>query len=173
MEAKKFTPTGELPRVKYPVGADIARAMEIVSALFNTFEKQYPNYKEYKDIDVWARGSSGAIFGAFFVSMMYNDDYKFRARVQHVKKPGEESHHAYCTFSQDHFNIIIDDFISSGETIRAIITASRTENPMYDLLLVSSFFSYSIHDIAISVKHIMCEDIDDRYFKDDYMIQTD
>lgn len=105
-------------RCCYPVGSDIQAAKEMVKewiCIFNTL-----GYSTDIKINLWCRGSSGAILAALFASMS-----SYNCIICHVKKEGEISHSdtpsMYSSSRYTIINVVIDDFISSGATIREIV----------------------------------------------------
>lgn len=101
--------------VNYPIGINMAHNLPVIQGLAKTFKKEY---KSKKKINVFCMGSSGAIMAAIFASIVKN------VTVIHIKKDGEKSHSEYTDYSrfigEDTTNIIIDDFIGSGDTMRMI-----------------------------------------------------
>lgn len=147
--------------LSYPVGQDMRTAIHIamkIAATFNTIE-------EYKDkrINVWCRGSSGMILGSLFVSNLMNNE---RVVLCHVKKLGEKSHgegtncHTqsiyYNTLSEGPFiNVVIDDFISSGETIEQIQHLMINEsNRNMDVVCLSDCSNHTEQEFKTFFKHI-------------------
>ncbi len=101
--------------VSYPVGDHIKSAIEFVDKVVEKIqtEKLFPTDKE---CILWCRGSSGSILATLLASKMTPFPI-----IRHIKKPLEESHSTNkFSSSLNHYNIIIDDFVASGDTIRAI-----------------------------------------------------
>ena len=93
----------------YPVGENIKFYFDSCKEVAEIIEKEFPN----KSITFWCRGSSGAMISAL-VSQYLNN-----VNIFHVKKYNELSHYS----SIDHYNeinIIIDDLMSTGETVECI-----------------------------------------------------
>jgi len=118
--------------VYYPVGINIGRAIATIDALIPKLYLLIHELFTDKVINVWTRGSSGDILGSLLVDRLLgikNIDTQMRAineediKIIHIKKPNEKSHgnpinSAFCNHYT--FNIIIDDFIATGDTINAI-----------------------------------------------------
>lgn len=137
----------------YPVGIEkerLASSIEIMSShLFREFKNE--------ELVLVCRGSSGAIIaGALMVHSNLNVKEIF-----HVKKKGEESHSGYR-----HFHplprqriIIVDDFISTGDTIFAIYKKLIEDEPIVategvDCICVSGDVPYI--DETIITKILIC-----------------
>lgn len=104
--------------IGYPVGRYINEAIEFISRVTNkiTSEELLPKRKE---IILWCRGSSGSILAALLASKLVV--LGFKVIIRHVKKPGEDSHTSNGWINDyNYFNIIIDDFVATGDTIVAI-----------------------------------------------------
>jgi len=93
-------------------------------------------------VNVFCRGSSGAILAALFVSFLPH----IETQIIHVKKDGESSHSSKVTgFDAYNMNVIIDDFICSGETIREIYNnISANKFVAIDVLIVESGYRNSL-----------------------------
>lgn len=106
-------------------------------------------------IVLWCRGSSGAIIAGYLAS-------KFpESHIVHVKKAGESSHGTRYSDScnGNGFNIIVDDFVSTGATIAEIGNVMKRNNHHVDCVCVAGTvseyqikrfdfdFSYLISDI--------------------------
>ena len=100
--------------VAYPVGDNIGEAITFsrnAAAKFTTIKK----FKG-KAINVWCRGSSGAILAALFSAELVGH----AIRICHVKKEGELSHNGSVKPRYLAVNVIIDDFCETGSTLNAI-----------------------------------------------------
>ena len=100
--------------VNYPIGINIAHNLPVIKNLAKAFNKLKCKGK----INVFCMGSSGAIMAAIFASIVKN------VTIIHVKKDGEESHSGYNDVTRfvgnGETNIIIDDFILSGDTMNTM-----------------------------------------------------
>lgn len=102
--------------IGYPVGRYMKDAIDFVDNVIEKIqtEKLFPTGKEYI---LWCRGSSGSILAALLASKIV----PLPVIIRHVKKPMEDSHsHNKFSTSSNQYNIIIDDFVASGETVRSI-----------------------------------------------------
>jgi len=108
-------------KIGYPVGNYPANAIKYAKGA----AKQFISIKEYEGlkVNVWCRGSSGAILSALFISCMPKPSL---FKIIHIKKIGEKSHadsNLIFLPSKSNkviLNIIIDDFCETGETVRII-----------------------------------------------------
>lgn len=107
--------------LSYPVGEDMGSAFEFAKAAALKLQPIIAS-KNLRKLNIICRGSSGAILAALLSSQLVN---VINCQIIHIKKPGESSHSLTVpSFSWvEAVNVIIDDFISSGETIRAIYEA--------------------------------------------------
>jgi hypothetical protein len=109
--------------VGYPVGSHLDEAVTFASNAAEKFNgiKQFQN----RYINVWCRGSSGAILAALFGEKITG---YMNLKICHVKKEGESSH----TFSPQPYwlgiNVIIDDFCDTGSTLNAIFEELKESN---------------------------------------------
>jgi orotate phosphoribosyltransferase-like protein len=103
--------------IGYPVGQYISLAIEHAQNMAKCFS----TINEYRDknLNIFCRGSSGAILSALFVSALnWNNPLK----IHHIKKEGENSHTSNDFDILDNgITIIIDDLICSGSTIKDIL----------------------------------------------------
>ncbi len=140
MSAKRINIEGEQP--DYPVGANIKKAQMLIGLYLAEFYKL--PYSPITKINLWCRGSSGAIMAALFAASC-----KYECKICHIKKEGEDSHSfGYPRFELGTIvNIIIDDFVATGETILAIIEGitkyenTRCTSVPLDILMVMSYKS--------------------------------
>lgn len=147
----EFIPFDYNEDVLYPVSLNIESGLHFIN-------KSYPHLKKLLDdkvdINIWCRGSSGAILSTLLVTKLISDKYDVhRIKICHIKKTGESSHSSDFSYKphlrkENSFNIIIDDFISSGNTVNTIYLRmceinDEEFNLKVDVLLVSSSF-YSI-----------------------------
>lgn len=116
--------------VGYPVGANMTK----VRALVNEYRIGFRQLKlpAGTSINLWCRGSSGAILSALFAVWFP----QYNISICHIKKSGENSHSDYPDYSATALNVIIDDFVCSGETINAIIKAIYQRDLKPDVLVV-------------------------------------
>src|SRR5579864_2663665 len=102
-----------LTGIQYPVGKNIHAAIKASKVMADTLQDIYRD----ANIRLTCAGSSGAIFASLVAAEMPNQILE----ILHIKKPRETSHEpgdrANFLFSEKVFNIIIDDWISTGATI--------------------------------------------------------
>ena len=138
----------KLRTMDYPVGPNIKVNLPIINNMYRYIKEKFPE----GIITIWCRGSSGAIIAGIISSKL-----KGRARVAYVSKPNEKRHdkvsaHMYSTG----YNIIVDDFVCTGETINKIINESTITQ--FDLLIISGNLTTScIHKWGNKIKMICCQ----------------
>lgn len=148
----------------YPVGKRMDLVITYIEEIIATFKRNHINLDKYANvIYIWCRGSSGAILAGMLA-------YTFKKApviINHVKKEGERSH-SYNSLesSKGGIDIVIDDFMDTGETIFRIWRDSGIKkidylildevNPAYfqaALLeqkdLVSSYYNLYLDQISI------------------------
>lgn len=153
--------------IAYPVGQFFASNQPIIKAMgeyiyLNILEK----YSVERTIVLVCRGSSGAII-AGSIAVLLIENGCTNVRIAHVKKPGEESHHSTINLDryQDPVIIIVDDFISTGRTLKAIFDA--IDKCYYDLIHIvctASCYRTFEADLPESFQAIMEERVID-YFE--------
>ena len=117
--------------VSYPVGSNMANLKRVIEEYVKAFKTL--EYNEGCKFNLFCSGSSGAILATGFALAL--PEYIFK--ICHVKKPGEESHqYTMCEF-RDVKNIVIDDFIASGETITRIVGKIINLELKPDILIIS------------------------------------
>ena len=106
--------------VRYPVGQDMSLARQMARKALDVFISNIDT-SEYDGICVYCTGSSGIILGSLFIDYYLNSNNPKPIMLYCVKKENERSHNtSWCSYSKP-FNIIIDDCIESGATIKRII----------------------------------------------------
>ncbi len=138
--------------INYPVGKDfsgIRTLCEYYSHAFIEYVKEGET-----TFNLWCRGSSGAILASCFAMM--NPQYNFI--ICHVKKYNEDSHSSSVpTYFYDNCrNIVIDDFVSSGDTIRHIVEAIKNVDEVSDCLMVARGALYESKGLKDLFKTIIC-----------------
>ena len=104
--------------IPYPVGRDMPRTIEIVQQMC---DKLKILYKEDEVIQLVVRGSSGAIIGGLVANILNDRNI---VTITHIKKEGESSHFSGIYDLKSTCPIvIIDDLISSGNTVNEIYKA--------------------------------------------------
>lgn len=120
--------------VGYPVGVNFTEAVTFTEKAAEQFNK----IKKFKGkyVNLWCRGSSGAILSSLFGSKIAN-----AVRICHVKKTGESSHNPEANPAGIAINVIIDDFCESGNTLNAIfhqLQEELTNNTEVDCLIIGT-----------------------------------
>ena len=121
--------------VNYPIGTHMTHNLPVIKNLAKAFNKEKCKDK----INVFCMGSSGAIMAAIFASIVKN------VTIIHIKKDGEKSHLGYNDVTRfvgnGETNIIIDDFINSGNTVNTIY---RKITPKIEIDYLVLGFCYNI-----------------------------
>lgn len=105
-----------LPMMSYPVGEFMDRNILLIEEMSKVIIDNYGG----DNINLWCRGSSGAIIAALICNKFISQTGG-KCKIAHVKKEGESSHHSTPTYNSSYKNIIVDDFIASGRTVIAIL----------------------------------------------------
>lgn len=147
----KFIPLDKADETKYPVGRFIQQNMSIILDMITKLK--IVNTKD--DLILWCRGSSGAIIAGVISSHFPN------AKISHVKKDGESSHSSDVDIyiEKSHINVIVDDFISSGNTVNEIAKMMLRNNYTVHGLCVSS--SVHMRKLEFKPEFVICGDFTD------------
>jgi hypothetical protein len=139
--------------VGYPVGSYMPGAINFAKGAakaFNAATKGGVN--DLTAINVWCRGSSGAILAALFIGHIKRTP---NVNVCHIKKSGEESHTTTPRIWRQGdgitkvINIIIDDFISSGSTMQQIwkgIQSVYLNPPTIDFVIANNLTNFEDYE---------------------------
>lgn len=165
--------------INYPVGYYIQDAVffvdKVIKVLMEMAEKkQFP----LGNIDIWVRGSSGAILGGLLTQRLLTIGFT-NISVIHIKKDGENSHTENVFRTNGKYNVIIDDFVASGETMNEIAKVAGKYVKKIDLLIVSRIaFDYNedydecdnLHVKSVILSHftpktLICGVVNKRYIK--------
>ena len=135
--------------IKYPFGVNWKHSyiQQCAEAIFNTYKE---DIEKGTSITFIVRGTSGAMIAGAMLNELHNINPTTKTYILIVRK--EEDISAHCP-SLKGINevgttrfIVVDDFIASGETIKAIIQDldkqfKRIYHPSnkYDMLCVSNF----------------------------------
>lgn len=162
----QFTTLGDFSP-SYPVGTHMLAAMKFAKKAYQTLINYCPNLHTESSIVIWCRGSSGAILGALLAQhLITNESFrKMEIRVNHVKKEGESSHSSPETYCDTFFNIVIDDIIASGSTLKAIIDyidndkehPRKKEQFKLDALIIGGSIPARYTNIWRTFDYIICE----------------
>lgn len=122
--------------LSYPTGRYIEEAIAFIKNLSETI-KDLDDFNN-KSIKIWCRGSSGAMLASMLSIVLMENNCK--VFICYVRKDEERSHgyNSFCTNELYNLNIIIDDFIASGETICDIASKMRDAIILHiDYIIVS------------------------------------
>lgn len=115
----------------YPIGKIMSQVNKYINDILLTFEKNNIDLdKEGFSINLWCRGSSGAILAGIFASKFI----RATVRIIHIKKQGEKSHQSYHHDICNGCDIVIDDFMDTGSTIFRIWHDSNIKKIDYLIL---------------------------------------
>jgi len=121
--------------INYPIGSDIDSVKKITQSYKRGFKAlKYPKGSKF---NLWCRGNSGSMLAIAFALLL--PQYKWE--IFHVKKPGEQSHSSFLVPGIGD-NVIIDDFISSGETVDAILEKIKFHSKTPKILIVMGMSHY-------------------------------
>lgn len=131
----------------YPIGEFISKNIIVAKEMAYTLRKIY---KKDDIINFWCRGSSGAMIASLVAR------YFPKCCICHVKKEGENSHAEFITYKSDGYNVIIDDFILSGDTINEIYKhlSNSTNSTEVDCIAVTR--SIIMNKLKIFPKNLIC-----------------
>lgn len=119
--------------VDYPIAENISNNIPVLNDMAMKILTIYPKKVE---INLWCRGSSGAIIAAIIAAQLLRQHY--RIMICHVKKDGETNHYGDgIYFIPNGVNIIVDDFICSGDTINLISEQIQKREVNFDCLVVT------------------------------------
>ena len=135
--------------VKYPFGVHWKHSyiQQSAEAIFNTYKE---DIEEGTSITFVARGASGAMIAGAMLNELHNINPTTKTYILIVRKEEDTWSHCSSLRGIDEVGttrfIVVDDFIASGETIRAIIQdldrqlgVSYHPSNKYDMLCVSNF----------------------------------
>ena len=148
--------------VGYPFGVhwEHSYIQQSAKVIFNTYKE---DIEEGTSITFVARGTSGAMIAGAMLNELHNINPTTKTYILIVRKDSDTSAHCSSLRGIDKVGttrfIVVDDFISSGETIRAIIQDLYSQLGMdyhpsnkYDMLCVSNFID------AKALKKNSCDD---------------
>lgn len=158
----KFVHLDHFISVEYPFGVHWKHSyiQQGAEAIFNTYKE---DIEEGTSITFVARGTSGAMIAGAMLNELHNISPTTKTYILIVRK--EEDTSAHCSSLRGIKDvgttrfIVVDDFIASGETIRAIIQdldrqlgVSYHPSNKYDMLCISNFLD------AKALKKNSCDD---------------
>lgn len=137
--------------VEYPFGVHWKHSyiQQSAEAIFNTYKE---DIEKGTSITFVARGTSGAMIAGAMLNELYNINPTIKTYILIVRKEEDTSAHCPSLKGIDEVGttrfIVVDDFIASGETIKAIIQdldkqLGRIYHPFnkYDMLCISNFIN--------------------------------
>ena len=118
------------PTMNYPVGLNIQQNIPIIKQMAKLLKLEYPK----KTLVFWVRGSSGAMIAAMISGFLREQE----CIIHYVRKSGEDSHGGsdYRNVTNA-IHIIVDDFMSSGNTVRIIFEELAECDEVLDCLCLS------------------------------------
>ena len=148
---------GKILDAGYPIGSNMLYTIALSKAYGIHLCKNLKKIKKAIKINLWCRGSSGAIIA----TLVYNELCKLantEIKICHIKKEKEFSHSstpeffAVTTFNEKRINykiinIIVDDFISSGNTVNNIYKEALK---FHDNWMGVNLTNFSINYLCIS-----------------------
>ena len=150
----KFIYLNHFISVKYPFGVHWKHSyiQQSAEAILNTYKE---DIEEGTSITFVARGTSGAMIAGAMLNELHNINPTIKTYILIVRKEEDISSHCPSLRGIDRVGItrfiVVDDFISSGETIEAIIQdldsqlrISNHPSNKYDMLCVSNFIDAKI-----------------------------
>lgn len=143
--------------VGYPFGVrwEHSYIQQSAKVIFNTYKE---DIEEGTSITFVARGTSGAMIAGAMLNELHNINPTTKTYILIVRKDSDTSAHCSSLRGIDDVGttrfIVVDDFISSGETIKAIIHEldKFLIVSKYDMLCVSNFID------AKALKKNSCDD---------------
>ena len=145
----KFIHFSHFIDVKYPFGVhwEHSYIQQGAEAIFNTYKE---DIKKGTSITFVVRGTSGAMIAGAMLNELHNINPTTKTYILIVRKEEDRSAHCSSLRGIDEVGttrfIVVDDFIASGETIKAIIQdldsqlgVSYRPSNKYDMLCVSNF----------------------------------
>ena len=112
------------PFIGYPVGASMKTNMAIMRTLAEFYVSIAPKGVH----NIFCQGSSGIIMATIFAQVI-NQELLSDAMVLPIRRAGEFTHspHAIYDVEPDNINIIVDDFICSGDTVKRVHEAMTSK----------------------------------------------
>lgn len=120
--------------VPYPIGANFYKFIDYI----NDAVKQFDKIKDIrnKPVNIICRGSSGMATATLFAERLTRK--KIIYRIIYLYKEGEKNHGGQLSPFMNAFNVIIDDIIATGKTIKVILEYLEKQNLHPHCLIVSS-----------------------------------
>lgn len=135
----------------YPVGENLTDAMAYIDEVVN---KLQPLIHGNKHLNLWVRGSSGAILGALLAKSLTNKCF-----IYYIKKDGEHAHHSnsFSRANSKYLNIIIDDFSYSCSTLNEIWKVAQNYTKVIDYVILSAVSEFwGLEDLKFIPNNLIC-----------------
>jgi orotate phosphoribosyltransferase-like protein len=151
----------------YPISRYFVENLPLIKKMLGILLKFcQKNYKDKKRIVFFCRGSSGAIISGLSADYFLTNDYE--VYINHIKKKGESSHDGSVNLIESDLQgaiiVIIDDFVASGKTIKAIVDKSLEiygKDFHFDILCISGELEKAseieVDFEELPIDHIICE----------------
>lgn len=139
-------------RLEYPVGQNVLLAINMAKEAASAFIQNI-NIGNCDGVLVYCSGSSGAILASLFINELFILNPNINATLIHVKKDGEISHATSYRNFFNPYNVIIDDFISTGTTINRIINKENLQK--VNCLIVLGGWSRLNHNTWSNIDYII------------------
>ena len=121
-------------QLSYPIGPYIHGNLPSIKQMARSLNELYGD----KPITLWIGGSSGALIGGIIANELSTDDRDIK--INYAYKKAEPSHHSGSIgYSLDNsVNVIVDDFVVTGNTINRIIDYMNISRVTPDCLCVGN-----------------------------------
>lgn len=162
----EFISDTKLTMADYPVGRRFNDNVKVFNLMYTHLLRVLPPRSQgLHTVCFWVRGSSGCCIASYLSTKIALSSLKVKTEILIIRKSGESSHDSQIEKyrTEGVFNIIVDDFVNSGETLKAIYKGitdlTSVKNPVLDLLLLTASLDKKyIKDMFI--KKVICQ----RYF---------
>lgn len=155
-----FITDDEIGTIDYPFGGAFHHNRNLTNKLVDTFLQVKNEYLKYKHrILIFCQGNSGSVVSTIFASRLTDEGYE--PRIIYVRKRGESRHGGLSfTPAAGDLYVIVDDFVSSGDTVNSIYKDIQGYLPSthkhIDALCVTGVVGR--HECNFPVKYIICKE---------------
>lgn len=155
-----FITDNKISTIDYPFGGAFKHNHKLTNNLVDTFLKVKRKHLRYKHrIIIFCQGNSGSVVSTVFAARLTAEGYE--PKIVYVRKKGEIRHGGLSfTAAADDLYVIVDDFISSGDTVNTIYKDIQGYLPIahkhIDALCVTGVVSRN--DCNFPVKYIICKE---------------
>ena len=140
----KFIPLHANREMRYPIGVHIQYNWPVIQCMQNKLlEYLLKEQLKNKIIQLFCMGSSGSIISSLIASHLISNE--FEVTIHYIQKEGESRHGGNYDVDDAKLisiNIIVDDFIITGETIRKIYRTMIDRNIEVHGVMFSGTCSY-------------------------------